>query len=426
LVIALAATLSAACNLFDAEPQKGGKEYENVLIYYGVGFNNLSPDIQSNIQTVCESALPARNSRKAAVFISHKTKSYLDYATATEPVAVQIYTDWDGTAVTDTLKRFPAGSAMTDTEVMKEMLEFVRTSFPSEKYQLVYSSHGTGYLPEGYYDYGEVSDEEEDSQWQVQLSTPRALSPHNYSRMLSGNDGCEIRTKSIGCSAYRSKTGMILAYEMEIRTFPKAIPDGMHFENIVFDACLMGGIEVAYEIKDICDHIVFSQTEVITTGYDYSSLTTCLLESDPVLFCKNTYSLYQEMTGYLKSLTISTVDCSKLDRLADVCKDCFEKYRNQIEELKADDVQKYYRGNHPWFFDLEDIIIKCGAEKEDLDRLTDALNGCILYKAATENFLELDINHHCGLSMLLPNQAGDFLRNDYLKLAWNENTLLIK
>ena len=44
--------------------------------------------------------------------------------------------------------------------------------------------------------------------------------------------------------------------EMEITDLASAIP--MHLKCIVFDACLLGGVEVAYELRNLCDKICFS------------------------------------------------------------------------------------------------------------------------------------------------------------------------
>ena len=66
------------------------------------------------------------------------------------------------------------------------------------------------------------------------------------------------------------------AYEMNIEDFAAAIP--MKMDYIIMDACLMGGIEVAYALKDKCDRIIFSQAEVIGDGLcEYDTMASRLL-----------------------------------------------------------------------------------------------------------------------------------------------------
>ena len=51
---------------------------------------------------------------------------------------------------------------------------------------------------------------------------------------------------------------------IEIADLPGAIP--MHLDFIIMDACLMGCVEVAYELRDKCDILIFSPTEILSSG----------------------------------------------------------------------------------------------------------------------------------------------------------------
>jgi len=56
----------------------------------------------------------------------------------------------------------------------------------------------------------------------------------------------------------------------------------------------------------------------------------------------------------------------------------------------------------------------------------EALDNCVLYRAATEKFMELAINEHCGLSMYLPYAGYDYLNTFYKTLEWNKATGLVQ
>ena len=148
-------------------------------------------------------------------------------------------------------------------------------------------------------------------------------------------------------------------------------------------------------------------------------------------FCENFFNYYNNQSGDYKSATISLIDCSKLDQLAMACREIFASQREEIKALEGSmTVQRYYRlrnsYHHKWFYDLEDIALCSGISQAQEDRLKNALKECVVYKAATEEFLnEITINTHCGLSMYLPYSSHTYLNNFYKTLEWNKATNLI-
>jgi hypothetical protein len=217
---------------------------------------------------------------------------------------------------------------------------------------------------------------------------------------------------------------------MEISDFKDAIP--MHLDYLLMDACLSGGIEVAFELKDICGQIGFSQAEILAEGFDYKNLAGHLLDKgqDTRAVVDDYYQQFAAKTSKSdRSATISLVNCSKLEALSTLCKTLFSKYSSEIAGLDPSTVQRYYRYDKHWFYDLEDILVKAGISESEHRSLTSALDGCVIYKAATEEFLYnyggFKIETFSGLSMYLPCNGSAFLDNHYKDLAWNKATLLV-
>ena len=75
---------------------------------------------------------------------------------------------------------------------------------------------------------------------------------------------------------------------------------------------------------------------------------------------------------------------------------------------------------------MEDILYQSGVSQEDMNRFRSALDGCVVYKAATPKFLTLTIDKHCGLSMYLPSNGTNALDEFYKTLSWNKATELVK
>ena len=376
--------------------------YDNVVVLYSCAYNNLSSSILDNMDKICGGPLPMKSDRSALVWITHNADSNYDWSTPTRPSIIRVTSDWSGAPVLDTLKQYDSGVSLTDTDIMRDALLYVGDNFKSSHYGLVYSSHGTGWLPQGYY---------EKSVSGVFPAAPEFMIPHYEDIML----------KSIG--ATYSSTPHYTSSEMEIGDLASAIP--IHLDYIIFDACLMGGVEVAYELRNVTDMIGFSQAEVLATGFDYSTFARRLLvENDPESWCEDYFNLYMAETGRNQSATISVVSCDALEPLALVCARLFEKYRSEIAALDPDSVQGFFRLERHYFYDLEDIFVKAGASEADLGSLRDALRACVLYEAHTPEFLLwFAINTSCGLSSFLPAAESDVaLRDFYKTLAWNKAT----
>ena len=221
-----------------------------------------------------------------------------------------------------------------------------------------------------------------------------------------------------------------VAYETDIREIADLLP--FKLDYIIFDACFMGGVEVAYQFKDKCRYMCFSQTEILSDGMDYTTMISDLLEgnrADLVSLATNYFNHYNLSIGSKRSATISVVDCSKLGTLAAVCRNLFRNYDISKDNVDASKLQKYfYYTNHAWFYDLYSIVQAAGASETELSDLQWALDECILYKAATPTFAlyGFPIDTHSGLSMYLPEKERTQLNSYNRELTWNKLTGLLK
>lgn len=400
------------------------EETRNVLLMYAAGFNSLSSFLKSDISDLKSGWLP-RNHRSEDILLVYSHLTSGSYKNATSPVLTRIYADNDGDVVTDTLVVYEKGTISSSDEQLETVLEYVKDKFPAKGYGMVFSSHATGYLPSGYYT--------NSSEFENSLYFSRSLyaMPGAGKRPVPYVEPCYDpslpMTKSIGQDVGYAGEDRV-SYEMDLVDFANAIP--MYMDYILFDACLMGGVEVAYQLKDVCRYVGFSQAEVLAEGFDYTTLTSHLLQSSvpqPVHVCEDYFDQYINETGISQSATISLVDCSMLGPLADVCSRIFMQYEDSLNSLRRHDVQRYYRYDYHWFYDLESIVLKCGVDGELLDEFYDAMKSCVLYKAATPNFMgAFDIEIACGLSMFLPSDGGQYLKQYYASLAWNHATGLVK
>ena len=396
-------------------------ETRKVLILYSAGFNSISSYLKADIEDLKKGWIPSNLRPEDVILIySHFPNQGDGYKVQTSPTLTRVYCDRNSTVVTDTLKIYPAGTISASAIQMNEVLTYIRDYFPAKSYGMIFSSHATGYLPSGYYQ--NPGTESGNTGWMSSQRLGYSAVPY----VEPEHDPSLPMVKSVGqdqIGTYPSYT----SYEMELTDFAEAIP--MYLDYLLFDACLMGGIEVAYELRDKVGKLGFSQTEVLAEGYCYESITSHLLqaeEADPESVCRDFFNQYDIQTGVYRSATVSYVDCSKLDPLAECCKELFAEYSKEISALDHKKVQKYYRSDKHWFYDLESILVNAGINNEELAELQEALDHCIIYKAYTPRFMnEFDINTFSGFSMYLPCHGSKALDTFYKGLKWNIDTGLV-
>lgn len=393
---------------------------QQTLILFSLGFNNLSNALKSDLEDLVKHSLSKNHQNYNLLVLSHHTIGGSVYTTPTSPILTHIYKDEMGVTVRDTVLIMDKGTIATSAESIRTVLEFAKENFPAEKYGMIISSHGTGWAPENYCNEPDKFDHvPEYDIWKTAGKDHIIPAP-----LMDGTP----EVKSIGVHNV-SKSEIV---EIDITDLADAIP--MKMDYIIFDACFMGGIEVAYELRNCCDRMVFSQTEILSDGMDYKTMLSYLFNpsgADLEGFCENYYQYYNN--GPDKSATISLVDCNRLEPLALACREIFEKYREKVDTLEKDTqaIQKYFRSGyakyHAWFYDLESIISNCGVTKDEQDFINTSLRYCVKYKAATEKFLgSIELKHHSGLSMYIPYESRTYLNSFYKTLEWNKTTGLVK
>ena len=366
-----------------------------VMVMISAGYNSLSGYLREDLEDLEKGYLPEGtyfNSDVLLVLARQPLKSG-DYVTPQAPVLYRLWATRDGAVQKDTLRIWEADTPLCSRETIREALTYSYKSFPAQGYGVVFSSHGSGWLPPEYY------------------SDPGKFEPSSTTWGL----------RSIGQD--RLPQGGI---EMSLEDFADAIP--MHLDYCLIDACLSGCVEVAHALKGKADMVGFSPTEVLADGFDYKSITRHLFATpaDPVEVCREYFAYYDAQSGSSRSATITAVDTRKMEALEAVCKELFNTYRVQLKSVSGSKVQGYFRFDRHYFYDLRDILVQAGITEQELARLQAALDQCIVYQAATDHFLSIPLERVCGLSMYLPSMGSTYLDNYYREhVSWNQATNLV-
>ena len=375
--LAMALTLFS-CKKAETEEIVVVKRPKTVLLYM-VANNNLSYDAENSISRLQNGYIPAEEGN----LLVYKHCAGMD------PVLLHIKKGEEGTVVADTAYRFPPRVSATKS-ALTQALNVTQALFPADSYGLILWSHGTGWIP------------------------PLASSSTAAQEQRSGS--CPERT-----------FGLDGKVELEIRDLAQAIPYKLSF--MLMDACFMGGIETAYEVKDSVDYYIGSPAEILTESFPYHKIMQHIFKSTPdyAAVCKEYYDYYNAKTGSVRSATVALMDCSKLAEVAEVAKRVFDQYGESIASLDLSLLQPYFRGSSSkYFYDLKDLIDAI-ADASLSAEFAAALERAVPYKASTPYFIELPIRSFCGVSTYVPGNPADTKLADYYKqYKWNQATGMIK
>jgi hypothetical protein len=196
-------------------------------------------------------------------------------------------------------------------------------------------------------------------------------------------------------------------------------------EIIGFDACLMGMIEVAYEIEDYGMYMVASEETEPVTGWNYNSSLDALVKN-PMMYPEELGKQFVD-SYYGYEITLATIDLGKLNTLVDAADD-FSKTVVQDEKYRP--VVRYAFENVEVFQDYDFVDLYHFAElcykyTNDVNIKNAAQN--IFNRVETVITSEKhDTYYHTnvhGLSVYLPYYGFDY-NYQYLKFAqdthWDE------
>jgi hypothetical protein len=367
-----------------------------VMVMISAGYNSLSGYLSEDLKDLESGYIPEGTYFNADVLLvlARLPKSAGDYASPSAPVLYRLWANRSGEVQRDTIQVWGGDTQLCTRETIHEALSTTQKKYPAQSYGVVFSSHGSGWLPPGYY------------------TDPSKFEPSSGSLWSLRSIG-QDKTPSGGT-------------EMDLNDFADAIP--VHLDYCLIDACLSGCVEVAHALKGKADIVGFSPTEVLADGFDYKNITTHLFAKplDPVEVCREYFAYYSAQSGSNRSATITAVDTRKMDALEAVCKELFEAYRPILKTMSGGNVQGYFRYDRHYFYDLRDILVQAGISEQEKARLDAALSQFIVYQAATDYFLSIPLTRVCGLSMYLPSMGSTYLNNYYKEhVSWNQATELV-
>lgn len=323
---------------------------ERTILFYMAGDNSLSEETQEKVDALV-SAWNIADENRLLVF--------QDRGGENAPRLLEIKAGSNGKGMIELLEEYKDGNSAT-TKVFARVLNDMVRHCPSSDYGLVLFSHSSGWFPTGTF------------------AQPRSV-------VTDGDT------------------------EFELIDFARTIPNGQ-FRFIIFESCLMAGAEVVYELKDKTDYIFASSAEILSPGFTplYGKMLECLYKFTPDLttFAGEYYDYCNGLSGDNRSATVSVISTAGLSPLKSLLARA-ESHVEHWEWVERDGIQHFDRRAKDYlFYDLEGYIKSIGTQ-EEINELAGILEGTILYKAATDEFMPGDpygfpIKQHCGLTIYIP------------------------
>lgn len=369
---------------------------DRTILAYLVANNNLDGDIMQNVKWMYESLVASPDTCTLLVYYKPAPSN----GNIDVPQILEFRTDGygnvNGMPVADRenitissmmkcakISQVNDGTA-TDPGVMEDVLKRMKQLAPSKSYGLIFGSHATGWLP-----------------------APNTLSTYSF-----GQDGSRFNSIDIPELA---------------QTLERSFPDG-NLDFVMFDACMMGTAEVAYELRNATRCCFASVMEAPAFGLPYNRIFDLLYNGvvDWQSVCNAVVSFNAEREAWG---TYAAFDCTKMEELAETVKEELLRNREAIRGLDAaalKNVQQYGIKDYRYFsFDLIDYLteVNGGVTPEALSHAVSQVvmaKNCLSGPEYGLSGVVVDDKRFCGMGMYDPCNVNNSAWNTYCtsSIAW--------
>ena len=380
-VILLAAFITVSCHHHSDEPNKKKREtVERTVIVYMAAENSLS--------RVCR-----YDSLEMVQGISHVTEDYnlILYKDDDKLPVIYQMSQKDGV---QTWRSYTTDQTSTDSLVMLSTLKDIINEFPARHYGLVLWSHASGWVP--------------------------AMEGSNR---MANESGSNVRRRTFGVDNNQNVNTTNKGLEMEISALRWTLEQLPHLDYILFDACFMQNIEVAYELRNVADYLIGSPAEIPINGAPYAHIMEPMMKGDAIGIAEEYYQYYQSGTG----IALSVIDCLEMEAFARKTATCLPAIYNNGSEIDLTGIHNYvpFTSDYKWrpyAYDMKGFMHK-HLDEDMYEDWLQVLNRAVPFQKATSYWDSIFFGTHnrlsaaedySGIAMFLPDDI-------YERLTYNWN-----
>lgn len=300
----------------------------------------------------------------------------------------------NGRCLTDTLRRY-SDRPFTSRQWLTSLFSEVMTLAPASRYGMVVGCHGLAWVPvQGQRNARKRLGSQERIDEEDNLYKEERIDKEGEPNDL-------IHFEVQGPVTTRFIGGTYPETQIETTDLADAMADaGFHTEYILFDACYMSSVEVAYELKDVTHYLIASPTEVLSYGFPYITMGKHLLGTP------NYKSIVDSFISFYSSYnlpygTVAVTDCTQLDALAAIAQ---QINAADAEQLVPNGVQIMDGYSPTLFYDLGHLMSLKDAGTVLTAAFAEQLEKTVPYKGHTGQYFTtlkdapVDIRHYSGLN----------------------------
>ena len=383
LTVITVTTVLVACNHND-EPDPVQEEDLRTVLVYIVADNNLTSIAADDVAEMV-SGFAAVDADKNNLLVYVDTQSE-------KPFLYQITKDSKGAVVKKVLHEYQQQNSVYPT-VMAEVYNRAFSAFPAKSYGLVLWSHGDGWLP-----------------------SPANISASKASTRWFGQDGTSY---------------------MDISSLNTALNSAPHFDFILFDACFMQSVEVAYELKDRADYFIGAPNEIPGPGAYYTQLVPTMFSQANDLASTVAHGYYDyyaaKYTGQLGSnenwtmgVTVSVLKSSEVQALATATAAILPKYITNGSAINVSSIYSYDPRSTYYYYDLKGLVQSLTSSDDQtlFSAWSDAFELAVPLHLTTDKTYSsfvygmISMAGSSGLSAYIPRSSYVSLNTFYHSYAW--------
>lgn len=264
----------------------------------------------------------------------------------------------------------------TTVNGLSSILHDVQSFSPALNYSMIIGCHGMGWIP-----------------------------VDNVKSRIGESDKLHWEYEGVPLTRYFGGTQP--KFQTDISTLAEAIMRAnLKMEYILFDDCYMANIEVAYELKEVTDYLIASTCEIMAYGMPYSIIGGSLFgKTNYKAICDGFYSFYSNYER-MPCGTLSVIDCSQLNDLAQIMREINDKY--VFDESLLNSLQRLDGYTPVLFFDYGDYVNKLCDDTSLKNEFQQQLEKVVPHKVHTDYYYSMSrgkvlINNFSGITISDPS-----------------------
>lgn len=238
-----------------------------------------------------------------------------------------------------------------------------------------------------------------------------------YGLILWSHGNGWVENKGSRVAGMQRAFGQDRSTYMKVTSLARAL-EGKGFAWIYFDCCHMATVEVMYELRHCAPVIAGSVAELPADGTDYTvNLPVFTADvADMVKAAGNTFNIYDSLQGVNRTCTMSVVNTSALDRLAQVTREIMAL--GQVPPRRS--ASQAFMLQSCTIYDLGQYIASITqGHPELLAAWQEAMDDVMMYRASTPYiWSRIAINHYSGLGCYILESGDEASYQGYNNSSW--------